>query len=238
MIMNIYTDLIKNKQYSQPIQSELLKHSQEYRVLATLRYLFPEKYNKMTCGESPDLQDSEKGIGIEVTVAAREDDMKATSDFSKLHQMSSNRDIEKYKSKIESSGHTLIPICGKKFAMCATGTSHGEKHFFQNSIRKKKTKLQRYRNNFGLLGLAIVLPEIPTSEAESCFVDWICEVFQEDDILFDFVYVLSHRFCIFYDLQANRSSKWTFSSEENRLLCAIARMTAEGELSLEDQEWQ
>lgn len=236
--MNIYTDLIKNKQYSQPIQSELLKHSQEYRVLATLRYLFPQKYNGMAPGESPDLQDCEKDIGIEVTVAVRENDMKATSAFSKLHQANSDRDAEKYKRIIESSDHTLDPIFGEKFAMCAAGSSYGEKHVFQNSIRKKKAKLQQYRKHFRLLGLAIVLPDIPTSEAESKFVDWIFEVFQENGSLFDFVYVLSYRFCIYYDVQTNCSSKWLFSSEENKLLCTIARMTAEGELSLEDQEWK
>ena len=75
MNMNIYTDIVKNKQYSQPIPSELLKHSQEYRVLATLRYLFPQKYNEMALGESPDLQDCGNGIGIEVTVAIRENDI-------------------------------------------------------------------------------------------------------------------------------------------------------------------
>lgn len=236
--MNIYTDIVKNKQYSQPIPSELLKHSQEYRVLATLRYLFPQKYNEMALGESPDLQDCGNGIGIEVTVAIRENDMKATSAFSKLHQASSNRDIEKYKRIIKSSDHTLVSICGGKFAMCATGTSDGEKNFFQNSIRKKKTKLQQYRNNFRLMGLAIILPDIPTSEAENCFVDWSREVFQEDANSFDFVYILSHRFCISYDVQANHSSKQMFTNEESRLLCTIARMTAEGELSLENQEWQ
>jgi len=236
--MNIHTDLVKNKRYNQPIQSNLLKHSQEYRVLATLRYLFPRKYNEMTSGESPDLQDCENGVGIEVTVAVQKDEMKVTSAFSRLHHARNNRDIEKNIDIIERSDYTLVPIYDEIFAMYATGTLDGEKYFFQSSIRKKKTKLQQYRNNFGSVGLAIILLDIPTSEAESCIASWIYEVFQEDGNLFDFVYVLSHRFCVFYDVQENYSSKWMLSSEENRLLCTIARMTAEGELTLEDQEWQ
>lgn len=238
MIMKIDTSRVKNKQFNSPVPSSLLKHSQEYRVLATLRYLFPQKYNTMTTGESPDLQDREKGLGIEVTVAVQEGDMKAASAFSKLHQVSSSKDAEKYKRIIESSGHALVSICGEKFAMCTTGTSDGEKSFFQESIRKKKVKLQGYRDYFKVLGLAVVLPEIPTSEAENHLADWIREVFQEDNYRFDFVYVISHRFCIYYDLQMYCSCKKEISREEDQLLRTIARMTAEGELSLEDQEWQ
>lgn len=238
MIMNIYTDLVKNKRFNCEIRSELLKHSQEHWILATLRYFFPQKYNTISIGESPDLQDHENGIGIEVTAAVREDDMKATRAFSKLHQASSNKDVEKFKRIIELSAHTLDSMCGEIPALCTTGTSDGEKHTLQNIIRKKKTKLQQYRENFKVLGLAIVLPEIPTLDSENHLVDWIREVFQEDDYRFDFVYVISHRFCIYYDLQTDCSCKKAISREEDRLLRTIARMTAEGELSLEDREWQ
>lgn len=55
--MKIDTDQIKNKKFTAPIKSELQKHSQEYRVLATLRYLFPNRFENMVTGEAPDLQD-------------------------------------------------------------------------------------------------------------------------------------------------------------------------------------
>lgn len=67
--MKITTDLVKNNKFTSPIKASLLKHSQEYRVLGTLRYLYPQKFISMTTGESPDLQDCVNGIGIEVTVA-------------------------------------------------------------------------------------------------------------------------------------------------------------------------
>ena len=53
--MNIYTERIKNKKINAFITSEQAKHSQEYRVLAILRFLFPNKYKTMLDGESPDL---------------------------------------------------------------------------------------------------------------------------------------------------------------------------------------
>lgn len=236
--MNIFTERVKNQHYSQPIQASLLKHSQEYRVLATLRYLFPQKYNKMAAKESPDLQDFENSIGVEVTAAVREDDMRATRAFSQFCRASSNRERQKNKTQIESSGYSIVPIQGSRLAISTTGTSNGEKNFFQKNVRKKIAKLRQYRKNFNVLGLAIVLLEIPTLEAESHFIDWICEVFREGDDLFDFVYVLSSRFCIYYDAQADHFQKQSISREEHTLLCTIARMTAEGELTLDDQEWQ
>lgn len=56
--MKINTDLVKGKKYSSAVKPNTLKHSQEYRVLATLRYLYPAKFDTMITGEAPDLQDS------------------------------------------------------------------------------------------------------------------------------------------------------------------------------------
>ena len=80
--MKINTNLVKVKAYTDAIKPSLLKHSQEYRVLATLRYLYPIKFDKMVPGEAPDLQDYENGIGIEVTIASRA--------FSELYQGEQN----------------------------------------------------------------------------------------------------------------------------------------------------
>ena len=141
--MNIFTERVKNQHYSQPIQASLLKHSQEYRVLATLRYLFPQKYNKMAAKESPDLQDFENSIGVEVTAAVREDDMRATRAFSQFCRASSNRERQKNKTQIESSGYSIVPIQGSRLAISTTGTSNGEKNFFQKNVREKIACFER-----------------------------------------------------------------------------------------------
>lgn len=54
------------------------------------------------------------------------------------------------------------------------------------------------------MGLAILLPEIPTSYAENHLSEWITELLDESANLFDFVYVISHRFCLYYDMQAKK----------------------------------
>ena len=236
MTMNIKTDLVKNKEFVSPIKSSSLKHSQEYKVLATLRYLFPTRLNTMITGEAPDIQDCVNGIGIEVTAAVKENDMKASRIFSKLQQ-GKPKDTEKLKEKIKLSEYSFVTINDEKAAISTTGTSDGEKYIFQECIRKKTKKLQQYRANFKSIGLAIILPEIPTSHAENNLSEWTYEIFKKSDNLFDFVYVISHRFCIYYDTQSTVSEKHLLTCEENRLLSKIARMTAEGELSLTDKEW-
>ena len=236
MTMNINTDLVKNKEFASAIKSSALKHSQEYKVLATLRYLFPARFNTMITGESPDIQDCVNEIGIEVTAAVKENDMKVSRIFSELHQ-GKPMDKEKRKEKIKLSEYSFVPINDEKAAISTTGTSDGEKCIFQECIRKKTKKLQQYRANFKSIGLAIIFPEIPTSHAENNLSEWTYEIFKKSDTLFDFVYVISHRFCIYYDTQSNVSEKHLLTCEENELLSKIARMTAEGELSLTDKEW-
>lgn len=234
--MKINTDLVKGKKYSFAVKPNTLKHSQEYRVLATLRYLYPSKFDTMITGEAPDLQDSASSTGIEVTSAVKEDDMKVSRAFSKLNQ-GKPKDIAKRKKIIESSGYSFVPLKDEKVAISTSGTADGEKYFFQQSILRKTKKLQQYRTNFKRIGLAILLPEIPTSYAENHLSEWISEMFDKSANLFDFVYVISHRFCLYYDTQAKSTEKHSLTQDESWLLATIGRVTAEGELSMTDEEW-
>ena len=54
----------------------------------------------------------------------------------------------------------------------------------------------------------------------------------ESNNWFDFVYVISHRFCIHYNRQGDIIEKRLLTNDETRCLATIGRMTAEGELSL------
>lgn len=206
-------------------------------MLATLRYLYPSKFDTMITGEAPDLQDSASSTGIEVTAAVKEDDMKASRAFSELNQ-SKPKDIEKRKNIIKSNGYFSVPLKDEKVAISTSGTADGEKRFFQESIRRKTKKIQQYRSNFKRMGLAILLPEISTSYAENHLSEWITELFDESANLFDFVYVISHRFCLYYDTQAKITEKRSLTQDESLLLATIGRMTAEGELTMTDTEWQ
>ena len=235
--MHINTALVKSKNFKNAIKPSLLKHSQEYRVLATLRYLYPTKFDTMITGEAPDIQDVSSSTGIEVTVAVKEDDMKVSRVFSELNQ-GKPKDIEKRKKIVKASGYSFVPLKDESVAISTSGTADGEKHFFQESIRRKIEKLEEYRARFKRMGLAILLPETPTCYAENHLSEWISELLDESANLFDFVYVISHRFCLYYDAHAKITEKSSITQDESWLLATIGRMTAEGELSITDIEWQ
>lgn len=234
--MNIHTNLVKNKRFTSSIEPSILKHSQEYRVLATLRYVYPEKFDAMITGETPDLQDSTNSTGIEVTVAVKEDDMKVSRTFSEMNQ-GKDKDIEKHENIIESSGYSFIYLKGEKIAISTFGTAIGEKYSFQHSVLRKTKKLHQYRTNFKRIGLAILLPEIPTTYAEDHFSKWVFELLRDTENQFDFCYVISHRFCVYCDVQTGIFEKKELAQEESRLLSTIGRMTAEGELTMKSEEW-
>ena len=163
--------------------------------------------------------------------------MRASRAFSELYQ-GETKDIEKRKKAIESSGYTFVPLVDNKVVISTSGTADGEKHFFQESIRRKTKKLSQYRANYAEIGLAIILPEIPTSDAETNLSEWLSDILKESNNRFDFVYVISHRFCIHYDMQGNVIEKHSLTSDENRYLVTIGRMTVEGELSFSNsEEW-
>lgn len=235
--MKINTDIVKTKRFNTAIEPCLLKHSQEYRVLATLQYLYPAKFDKMVTGESPDLQDCENSVGIEVTAAVNPNDMRASRAFSEMYQGEA-KEIEKRKKAIESSGYSFVPLVDNKVVIATSGTADGEKHYFQESIRRKTKKLKQYHANFEKIGLAIILPEIPTSYVETNLSEWISDMAKESDNPFDFVYVISHRFCIYHDTQGKSMEKHSLTSDETYWLATIGRMTAEGELSFnKSEEW-
>ena len=234
--MNLITNLIKNNKFDTAINSKLLKHSQEYRVLATLRYLFPSKYMKMIKAETPDLQDVENSIGIEVTAAVKENDMKASRALSELCRKDC-KEYRKYKDKIETSGYSTTIIEKNKILISATGTSDLEKSCFYNSIGKKNDKLQEYRKCFERIGIAIILVEIPTKYTENHLTEWICELIKCKKIQFDFFYVISYRFCVYYDVKERGYKKFQIAPWENEAISIMARLTAENRLTLTDEEW-
>ncbi len=234
--MNICTEKIKNKEYNGAISSELVKVSQEYRVLAVLRYLFPGEYDQMEHGDKPDLQDTINHIGIEVTAAVQGDDMKANRALAEIDKHSSNSQ-RKAQKKIIESGYDINIFNGIP-SISKTGTADSEKSCLLNAIINKCKKADKYKGNFAKIGLAVVLPEIPTSDAEKNIDDWIKEIHSQIESSFDLIYVISHRFCIVYDIKNEYMDKKCLKKTDYCLLCKIARMTAEGDLTLNNSEWK
>ncbi len=137
--MNIDSELIKNKRFEEAISDELVKVSQEYRVLAVLRYIFPSKHEQMKHGDKPDLQDKINRIGIEVTAAVQENDMKANRTFVEMGKNSS--DSQRFATKkITECGYEINSTIGL-MSISKYGTSDSEKTCLHNAIINKCKKL-------------------------------------------------------------------------------------------------
>ncbi len=234
--MNIHLDVVTNHSFSSAIQSDLHKLSQEYWALATLRYLFPSQFEKMIKGESPDLQDKINRVGIEVTSAVEEGDMQANRAFAESIENPLSKKAVNDRQAIEKNGYSISSGQFGNVLSAPLRTSKVEKRVFQASIKRKIAKAEKYRSYFSKLGLALMLPEIPTREAENSAIDWAVELLKSDDG-FDFIYVISERFCLYYEIATLYRLKYDISKDESHLLRTIARMTAEGELTLDSPVW-
>lgn len=137
--MKINTDLVKGKKYSSAVKPNTLKHSQEYRVLATLRYLYPSKFDTMITGEAPDLQDSASSTGIEVTAAVKEDDMKVSRAFSELNQ-GKPRDIEKRKKTSNQADISLFLLKMKRLRYLPPELPTERNAFFKKAYEERRKK--------------------------------------------------------------------------------------------------
>ncbi|MCR5478662.1 MAG: hypothetical protein K6F27_02230 [Ruminococcus sp.] len=234
--MNINTELIINKKYEGVISNRLVKISQEYRVLAVLRYLFPGKYEQMKHGDKPDLQDTINRIGIEVTTAVQEDDMKASRTFAEIDK-SSRENLQKSLDKIKKCGYEIYDTSGIMHIV-KSGTIEAEKNCLCNAILKKCKKANNYEKDFKVIGLAVLFPDNPTRQTEEDIIKWIKELHPEIEQYYKFVYVISSQFCLMYDIKSENIDKKILDKTVNRLLWTIARMTAEGEITLESDEWK
>ena len=235
--MNIYTERINNKIFNGAISSNLVKVSQEYRVLAVLRYLFPGEYEQMEHGDKPDLQDSINHIGIEVTAAVLEDDIKASRLLAEIDDNSSERQMESIE-KISQCCYEYHNTDGIKSITKGGGASDSDKECFCNAIIKKSKKADNYKKDYKRLGLAVILFETPLRDTEDHIIDWIKEIHSEIKTSFDMIFVISSRFCFICDIKNDYMDKKCLENTDNQLLCKIARMTAEGDLTLDSIEWK
>lgn len=234
--MKIDTARVQNKKYSDAIKPSLQNKSQEYRVLATLKYFFPEKFENFILADKPDLQNKDASYGVEVTIATSEDDMKASREFSNLKN-SNNR--QKTVKKIETTGHTV----SENNNVCALASPlrkiQCEKQIFEKAITYKIRKIETYSDTFSTIGLAVLLIDPPTSEAEQNFPEWIsCCIKKEGHRCFDFYYILCYRFLLVCDECGNVIAKKMLTPDQNKHLSIIGRMSAESEIKLYDIEWQ
>lgn len=231
--MQLFTERVNSKCFDNIISPQLSDVSQEYRALATLKLFFPEKFYQWYKSDGPDLQECGGNVGAEVTCAVDEDDMKASKEFIRYRNNDGEKRnkaetrILKTSSKLETYENGLI-------ALVRSGELD-EEEIYKAAIRKKLVKSCSYKAKVKILYLAVILPEIPSTYAEEMLAVWTRETLSNSE--YQEIYVISERFCIRIDLVTGDDIVINIDKNQNEALRKIARMTAEGEIDLDSEEW-
>ena len=230
------TDAIRNKHFDVVLDSHLWKTSVEYTALAALKYCYGDKYKTLIKSESPDLQDVENGLAIEVTDSVTEKNAKTIGEFVKLKSAKSEKDREKSRRKIEQNGCKLW-MDGVMF--WPTISLENERYEIIDAYVQKLNKVAEYRKKgFTKVGLLIYHEKPIFRDTETDFPQWLIQAQVDHANKFDFVYLFHNAGLIFYDFADETIVHTPISHEDREALGNLGRMMAEGEISDDDPIWR
>lgn len=228
--MNIPDD-VRNYQVTNGICPELKKKSEEYYALAVLKYCDKLRFLSLHKAESPDLQDDNGILGIEVTNAESPRDQQINGESIKYRHAKTEEEKEKSLRIIRRNG-------GDQNAYCTTypaGTDTKELKNIQNAYRKKLKKLNTYREKCFEVGLLIQI-DVPICVLGD--IQWGDLLYQENENGFDFVVLLHWSGIDMYEMNTGKYSSLRIEHEDMIALKKLGRMAAEGIVKDDDPIWQ
>ena len=114
--MNLRDD-IRNYEVISALPTELIKTSREYKVLAFLKYSFPERFSRLQKSEAPDLQEPDGNLAVEVTWGGSPRDELISGESLKYDYARTEAEKEKCLQKIRKNGGDRDDI-SISFPMC------------------------------------------------------------------------------------------------------------------------
>ncbi len=229
-ILNINTNRIKSKVCKGRIAAQLLNKSQELFVLALLKYISPDKYGDVTQSDRPDLQG--KSIGIEVTCADPPEDIQSDQEFAKYCK---DHDERRKNTIYNLSNKTIQTIGGIDALMGGGGYNFYDKDALIKCIEKKIEKAQNYPTNYERLELAIVRRDRPLQAWIQSLNAWIKPFFHAKNPFMTIYIIFPNSY--FVITKDSDGEVFDLDPEEYQNLKTIGRMTAEGEINLDAEEW-
>ena len=226
-----FTDKIRNYEVTAALPMEDIKISREYYALAVLKYSFPEQFSGLRKGESPDLQDVEAGLGVEVTWGGSPRDEIINGESYKYSHAKTDKDREKCLQQIRRNGGDR----NEYSISYPVSTSDSDKKHIQNVLVKKLKKIDSYREHFKCLGLAILI-DIPLFFFDdSQWGDWFSHINKDG---FDFVALLHWSGVDMYDVKTGQYKSHRINREDMDALKRVGRMAAEGIIRDDDPVWR
>ncbi len=234
--MNLNTERIINNIKYPRTTNQKIKYSQEYCVLAVLKYYFPEEFVNFEHSESPDLRND--SYGVEVVSITDEKERKVESLFDKYQIASQEKqDTTSFINKIYK-GYTIDASFGKSFLQYPISTSAKEKKLFLDVIAKKVSKCSDYETKCSRVDLAVYFPEIPTTECLENLPNWARDSFEKNKNKYGRIFFVSNR-----NLTVVETETWTtinsieIPQKTWQAFRKIGKLTADGLIKLTDPEW-
>lgn len=118
------------------------------------------------------------------------------------------------------------------------GVGAEEKNVLQKAIIRKINSVQKYPDNhYKKMELAILRTDIPSIDWMQSAINWIREIIvDQEKVIFDKIYVLGRDCCFWYEQNGNYGVQ-NIDKTILEKLKIIARMTAEKQITLDDEEW-
>lgn len=228
--MNLRDD-IRNYEVTTALSPKLIKTSREYKVLAILKYSFPERFSKLQKSEAPDLQEPDGELAVEVTWGGSPRDGLISGESVKYSHAKTKDEKDKIRQKIQKNGGDRNDISTNY----PVGTSEGDKKSVIEAFRKKLKKVDNYRQSFLRIGLAIII-DIPLFLIDDPdWGNWLSDI---NNSSFDFVALIHWSGVDIFDFKTGEYSKQRICREDMDALKRLGRMTAEGKIKDDDPVWE
>lgn len=188
----------------------------------------------MVHSDCPDLQDSEKQIGVEVVCFLEPNEAKATAEFVKYLNPLKEGDNEKAEQQIRAAGGTVIGAPRGLGVLEVQSISEGKRKERMNEIlRNKSSKSSEYLKKFKHIKLAI-LAELEPSD----MVDiWTSCIYETKSIPFEEVFFVCINGLYRWNSKDNSVEIKKISNSNRQALRKIGQMTAIGIIKESDVEW-
>lgn len=180
--MNLNTQRINNFEPHNTLDSHKRVCSEEYRVLAILRLLFPKEFDDVIKCESPDLQSKEREYGIEVTSLDFIGERQASAEFIKRGSKS-NSNRQKSINKLKKDGYEVLThdIGEKEFDILSSGGSYNIQAYYRvflDRVNKKIRKVFLYNARVKTVDLAVLFNGYVSIEIIEQIPYWIKRILQ------------------------------------------------------------
>lgn len=226
----ILTDEIRCFSVSSALPPEKIKTYREYWALAVLKYSFEEKYSKLHKAESPDLQDDDGELGVEVTSGISPCDEIISGENYKYTHAKSEVDKMVCIEKIKKAGGDRSGI-GISYPV---STSEKDRLNIINVFKKKVIKADSYKKKFRKIGLSIII-DIPIFFFDDKeWANWLMDI---NCGKYDFVAII-HDFGVdVYDFKESTYYSGRIPREDMDALKRLARMATEEIIKDDNTVW-